>query len=86
MSGFTDKIQQADGITITLNCGLCGQTAGVGHACAKRYMRTARIVLVRCLASPSSNDPDDLFLVELEKGGEQYTTTRAIIERDYQEI
>lgn len=86
MSGFTDHIQQADGITIALNCGLCGDLAQAGHTCAKRYIRSSRVVFARCLADPSSNDPGDLFLVQLEKGGEEYTTTRATLERDYQQI
>lgn len=84
--GFTDKIQQADGITITLNCGLCGQAAEANHSCIQRYIRASRVVLVRCLADPSSNDPNDLFLVQLEKGSEEYTTTRATLQRDYEAI
>lgn len=86
MSGFTDRIGQSDGVTLALNCGLCGQPAGVGHNCTKRYLRSSRVVLARCMADPSSTDPDDLFLIRLEKGGEEYTTTRATLERDYEEI
>lgn len=84
--GFSDKLAVADGVTIALNCGLCGQPAQVGHSCTKRYLRNARVVLVRCMADPSSTDLTDLFLVQLEKGGEEYTTTRAILERDYEEL
>lgn len=83
---FSDVIAQADGITITLNCGLCNQPAGANHACVKTYLRAARVVQVRCLADASSSEPDDLFLVQLQQGGEEYTTTRAVLERDYQEI
>lgn len=83
---FTDKIQQADGISIALNCGLCDQPAGPDHSCAKLYLRSSRMVRVRCLADPSSNDPNDLFLVQLEKGGEEYATTRAVLERDYEPL
>lgn len=86
MSGFTDKIQQTDGVAISLNCGLCGQPAETNHTCTKRYLRAPRVVFARCLADPSSNDPNDLFLVQLEKGGEEYTTTRAVFQRDYDEI
>lgn len=84
--GFSDKLQHGDGITITLNCGLCGQPAGASHTCTKRYLRASRVVLMRCLADPSSNDPNDLFLVQLEQGGEEYTTTRVTVERDYEAI
>ena len=86
MSGFTDKIAQADGVTITLNCGLCGQLATSNHTCVKRYMRAPRIVLARCLAEPQANNPHDLFLIQLERGGEEYTTTREVLQRDYEEV
>lgn len=84
--GFSDRIGQTDGVTIALNCGLCGGVAQPEHSCTKRYLRRSRIALVRPLADPSSNDPDDYFLVRLEQGGEEYTTTRAVLERDYEEI
>lgn len=83
---FTDKIGQTDGVTITLNCGLCGQAAGVGHSCTKRYLRNPSIVSVRCLTDPDSDDPADLFLVRVDKGDEEYTTTRAVLKRDYEEL
>lgn len=86
MSGFTDKLQQADQITVALNCGLCGQPAQPAHTCSKQYLRKARLVRVRSLADPSSTDPSDLFLVQVEQGGEEYTTTRVMIARDYSEI
>lgn len=84
--GFSDKLAVADGVAIALNCGLCGQPAQLGHNCTRRYLRNPAVVLVRCLADPASNDPDDLFLVRTEKGGEEYTTTRAAIKQDYEEI
>ena len=84
--GFSDKLAVSDGVAITLNCGLCGQPATPPHTCTKLYLRASRMVRVRCLAEPDSADPNDLFLIELEKGGEQYTTTRAVLERDYQEV
>lgn len=86
MSGFTDKLAVADGVTVALNCGLCGGSATANHTCAKRYLRNPRVVYVRCLADPASNDPSDLFLVQAEKGGEEYTTTREVLKRDYEEI
>lgn len=81
-----DRIGQTDGVTIALNCGLCGQPAAANHSCTKRYLRSARVVHVRCLAEPDSTDPADLFLVQAEKGREEYTTTREILKRDYEEI
>lgn len=84
--GFSDKLAHADGVTVTLNCGLCGQAAGDNHSCVKRYLRNPKVVLVRCLVEPSSSDPNDLFLVQLEKGGEEYTTTREALKRDYEEL
>lgn len=81
-----DRIGQSDGVTIALNCGLCGQPAQANHSCTKRYLRSPRVVHVRCLAEPSSTDPNDLFLVQVEKGGEEYTTTREILARDYVEV
>jgi hypothetical protein len=83
---FSDKLSVADGLTIALNCGLCGGPATTNHTCVKRYLRNPRVVLIRCLAEPQSNDPSDLFLVTLEKGGEEYTTTRATLQRDYEEL
>lgn len=78
MSGFTDRIQQADGITVTLNCGKCGQPADAPHTCVRRMMRSPRIVLVQPVA-----DNPDLFIVKVEKSDEQYTTSRAALEADY---
>lgn len=83
---FTDKLAVADGLTVTLNCGLCGGPAGDNHTCTKRYLRSSRMVLVRCLAEPDSNHPADLFLVTVERGGEEYTTTRETLARDYEEV
>lgn len=83
---FSDRIGQTDGVTIALGCGLCGQPAEPNHSCIKRYLRNPAIVFVRCLADPSSTDPSDLFLVQLEKGGEEYTTTREILKRGYEEL
>lgn len=84
--GFSDKLAVADGVTIALNCGLCGAPATERHSCTKVYLRSASIVRIRPLADPSSTDPNDLFLVRLDKGGEEYTTTRAILARDYVEL
>lgn len=84
--GFSDKLSVADGVTVTLNCGICNSPATEHHVCAKKYLRNPRIVLVRSLAEPSSNDPNDLFLITVEKGGEEYTTTRATLNRDYEEL
>ena len=84
--GFSDKLAVNDGVSIALNCALCGQVATENHSCTKRYLRNPAIVRVRCLADPSSNASDDLFLVTTEKGGEEYTTTRAILSRDYEEL
>ena len=81
---FSDKIAQADGIVVALNCGLCGAPAGVNHRCAKRMLRSAAVCYVTCLADPQSTDPTDMFLIKLEQGGEEYATTRAVIERDYE--
>lgn len=83
---FSDRIGQGDGVAIALNCGLCGQPAMANHVCVKRYLRNPAVVHVRCLADPSSRDPNDLFLVQVEKGGEEYTTTRATLKRDYEEL
>lgn len=84
--GFSDRLSVGDGIAIALNCGLCGRVAEANHNCTRRYLRAARITLVRSLADPDSTDPNDLFLVQLEQGGEEYTTTRAVLARDYEEI
>lgn len=84
--GFSDKISVADGVTIALNCGLCNQPADTNHVCVKRYLRNPRVVLVRPLSDPSSNDPHDLFLITVDKGGEEYTTTREVLKRDYEEL
>lgn len=84
--GFSDRLLVNDGIAIALNCGLCGRPAEANHDCTRRYLRAARITLVRSLADPDSTDPNDLFLVQLEQGGEEYTTTRVVLARDYEEI
>lgn len=84
--GFSDRIGQSDGVTITLNCGLCGQPASENHSCTKRYLRNPKVVNVRALAPPESHDPNDLFLVKVENGEEEYTTTRAVLKRDYEEL
>ena len=84
--GFSDKLAVGDGITITLNCGICGGPATGNHTCTKRYLRNPRVVHVRCLADPSSNESSDLFLVTVAQGGEEYTTTRETLKRDYEEI
>lgn len=86
MDPFSDRVGQADGVTIVLNCGLCGQPAQSDHNCTKRYLRNPRVVMVRCLVDPSSKDPNDLFLVRVDKGGEEYTTTREVLKRDYEEL
>lgn len=78
MSGFTDRIAQADGITVTLNCGKCGQPANAPHVCARRMLRSARVVLVQAVP-----DNPDLFIVKVVNSDEQYTTTRAALEADY---
>ena len=83
---FSDKLAVGDGIAITLNCGTCGAPATGNHACTKRYLRNPKVVQVRCLADPSSNDPADLFLITVEQGGEEYTTTREVLGRDYEEL
>lgn len=83
---FSDHIGQTDGITIALNCALCGQLAQLNHSCTKRYLRNPAVVLVRCLVDPSSDEPDDLFLIRTERSGEEYTTTRAVLKRDYEEL
>jgi len=83
---FSDKLAVADGVTIALNCALCGQPAQPNHSCTKRYLRNPAVVLVRCLVDPSSNAPDDLFLIRAERSGEEYTTTRAVLKRDYEEL
>lgn len=86
--GFTDKIAQADGITIALNCGLCNQPAEPNHQCATvRYLRNPAVVHVRSLATPGSNDPLDLFLVR-SGYGEEYTITREILNNSnyYEEL
>jgi len=83
---FSDRIGQADGITITLSCGLCNQPADENHACVKRYLRNPKVVLIRQLAPPDSNADSDLFLVKTLNGDEEYTTTRAVLKRDYEEI
>jgi len=84
--GFSDKLAVADGVTVALNCGLCGAPAAANHSCIKQYLRAARVVNVRALTTPDSTDPADLFLVQLEKGGEEYTTTREVLQRDYEEL
>jgi hypothetical protein len=84
--GFSDKLAVSDGVTITLNCGLCNSPATENHVCTKKYLRNPRVVLARSLSDPSSNDPNDLFLITVEKGGEEYTTTREVLKRDYEEF
>ncbi|HTG95716.1 MAG TPA: hypothetical protein VL866_24150 [Pyrinomonadaceae bacterium] len=83
---FSDKLAVADGVSITLNCGLCGQVATENHSCTKRYLRNPAIVFVRCLVDPSSDDPNDLFLVKVKDCSEEYTTTRETLKRDYEEL
>jgi hypothetical protein len=83
---FNDRILQRDAVTVSMACGLCGSTVE-GHVCAvKRYLRSPAVVYVRQLAPSDSNDDSDLFLVRTVKGGEEYTTTRAVLKRDYEEI
>lgn len=88
MSGFSDKLAVADGVTIALNCGLCNQPADENHRCATvRYLRNPAVVYVRALADEDSNDPLDLFLVQ-SNYGEEYTVTRQVLKNSnyYEEI
>ena len=77
--GFSDRIGQADGITIALSCGKCGGSATENHLCFTRYLRDATVVRVRQL-------PGDLFEVRAEDGGEEYVIKRETFEKSYQPL
>lgn len=83
---FNDKLSVSDGVAIALNCGRCNQPAVEPHICMRRMLREARVVRVRALLESIPPNPSDPFSVQVEKGGEEYTTTRAVIERDYKEL
>jgi hypothetical protein len=75
---FTDKIAQADGITITLNCGFCNQPAPPSHVCGKRYLRDPQVVYIVA--------DGDRYHVSTQSGDERYSIDRETFERGYSEI
>ena len=73
---FTDKIAQADQVTVSLNCGFCNQPAPPSHVCGKRYLRDPQVVYVR---------PDgDGYLVQTPE--ESYCISAETLAKDYSEL